>query len=180
MKVSLFAALAMLALQPVLAQGPQPSEKSVLQLLQVMHTHQIMDNASAQMDETMRNSMKQANQGQLNPEQEKIREDSQAKLVAIIKDELNWSTIEPLLVQAYQGTFTQEEVNAMLSFYDSPIGQSVGAKLPTVNQQLTQLMQQRTRELIPKIVEMQKDMAARIKAAASDAPAQAAPAPSPH
>lgn len=180
MKVSLFAALAMLALQPAFAQSPQPSEKSVLQLLQMTHTHQIMDNASAQMDETMRNSMKQASQGQLNPEQEKIREDSQAKLVAVIKDELNWSTIEPLLVQAYQGTFTQEEVNAMLSFYDSPIGQSVGAKLPTVNQQLTQLMQQRTKELIPKIVEIQKDMAARIKAAASEAPAQAAPAPSPH
>jgi uncharacterized protein len=180
MRTCLLAALAVLALQPAFAQT-QPSEKSVLQLLQVMHTHQIMDNASAQMDATVHNSMKLATQGQLNPEQEKIREESQTKLMAIVKDELNWSTVEPLLVQAYQSTFTQEEVSAMLSFYDSPIGQSVGAKLPTVNQQLSQLMQQRTQELIPKLVEVQKEMAARIKAAASGAPAQAPAAqPAPH
>ena len=47
MRLCLLALVAMLALQPALAQSPQPSEKSVLQLLQMMHTHQIMDNAWA-------------------------------------------------------------------------------------------------------------------------------------
>lgn len=172
MRVCLLAVLALLALQPAFAQT-QPSEKSVLQLLQVMHTRQVMENAGAQMDETVHRSMKLATQSELNAEQEKIRAESQDKLMTIIKEELNWATIEPLLVQAYQSTFTQEEVNAMLSFYDSPVGQSVGAKLPTVNQQMAQLMQQRTQDMLPKIMEVQKDMAARLKAAAS-APAPAA------
>jgi hypothetical protein len=96
-------------------------------------------------------------------------------MVAVMKEELDWSIVEPLLVQSYQSTFTQEEVNAMLKFYDSPIGQSVGAKLPTVNQQMSQLTQQRMRDIIPKLVAVQKDMAERLKAA-SAAPAQAPPA----
>jgi uncharacterized protein len=181
-RTCLLALAATLALQPAFAESPQPSEKSVLQLLQVMHTHQILENAGTQMDETMGKAMKSAvAQMQLTPEQEKIRDDYQAKMVAIIKEALSWSTVEPLLVQAYQSTFTQEEVNAMLKFYDSPVGQSVGAKLPTVNQQISQLTQQRMQDVIPKIIEAQKDMAERLKAANSGAPAEAgAGQPTPH
>ena len=176
MRVCLLALVATLVLQPAFAQSTPPSAKSVLQLLQVTHTHQIFENAGAQMDATMGKSMRAAMQMQLNPEQEKIVDESQARLLAVIKDALSWSTLEPALVQAYQSTFTQEEVNAMLKFYDSPLGQSVGAKLPTVNQQMTQLTQQRMQSVIPRIIEMQKDMGERLKAAASAAPAQASPA----
>jgi uncharacterized protein len=174
MRVSLLALVAALALQPAFAQTPQPSEKSVLQLLQVMHTHQIFLDAGAQMDATMSKSMKAAMQMQLNPEQEKIVDEYQGKVVAIIKESLSWSTLEPVLVQAYQNTFTQDEVNAMLKFYDSPLGQSVGAKLPSVNQQVTQLTQQRVQDVIPKVVAAQKEMGERLRAASSNAPAQAA------
>jgi uncharacterized protein len=176
MRVCLLALAATLALPPALAQNPQPSQKSVLQLLQVMHTHQIFENAGAQMDATMGKSMKAAMQMQLNPEQEKIVDESQVRLVAVVKEAFSWSTLEPDLVQAYQSTFTQDEVDAMLRFYDSPVGQSVGAKLPAVNQQMTQLTQQRMQAVIPKIVEMQKAMGERLRAAASAAPAQAPPA----
>ena len=177
MRVSLLVLVAVFALQPAFAQNPQPSEKSVLQLLQLMHTHQVFQDAGAQLDATMSKSMKAAMPMQLNPEQQKIFDEYQAKVVAIIRESLNWSTLEPTLVQAYQNTFTQEEVNAMLKFYDSPLGQSVGAKLPVVNQQMAELTQQRVRDVIPKIVETQKEMGQRLKAAASAAPAQASPDP---
>jgi len=182
MKVRLLALAATLALQPAFAESPQPSEKSVLQLLQVMHTHQVMENAGMQMDETMTKSMRTVMaQMQLTPEQEKIRADYQAKIVGIIKEALGWSTVEPLLVQAYQSTFTQEEVNAMLQFYDSPIGQSVGAKLPAVNQQISQLTQQRMQDVIPKIIEAQKEMAQRLKATSATVSSEAPAAqPAPH
>jgi hypothetical protein len=50
----------------------------------------------------------------------------------------------------------------------------VGAKLPTASQQTMQLMQKRVHEMIPKIVAVQKDAAARIKAVSDSA---AAPQP---
>jgi hypothetical protein len=180
MRIRLLALVAALALQPAFADSPQPSEKSVLQLLQLMHTHQILENTGAQMDETMKRSMQAATaQLQLSPEQEKIRDEYQAKMVAIVKDALSWSVLEPTLVQAYQNTFTVEEVNAMLKFYDSPVGQSVGAKLPAVNQQMAQLTQQRLRDLIPKMVEVQKEMAERLRTAGSGSAADSSSPQSP-
>jgi uncharacterized protein len=176
MRISLVALLATLALQPAFAAGPRPSEQSVLQLFQLMHTRQLLENATAQMDDSMRSSMKAALHGQpLNAEQQKIRDESQTRLMSIMKQALDWSSLEPLMVQAYRDTFTQEEVDAMLKFYTSPVGQSVGAKLPAASQQTMQLMQQRIHDLIPQIVAEQRDAAARIKAAADSSAAPGQP-----
>ena len=176
MKIRLVALLALLALQPAFAGDPRPSEKSVLQLFQLQHTHELLENATAQMDDSMRASMKEAAHAQpLNAEQQRIREETQAKVMSIMKEALNWSSLEPLMVEAYRNTFTQEEVDAMLKFYTSPVGQSVGAKLPEASQQMMQLMQQRMHEMIPQIVAVQKDAAARIKAAAGSSAAPAEP-----
>jgi uncharacterized protein len=175
MKIQLVTLVATLALQPAFAADLRPSEQSLRQLFQVMHTQQLLENAGTQMDDTMRRSLNEATHGQpLNAEQQRIRDESQSKLVAIMKETLNWSSLEPLMVEAYRNTFTQEEVDAMLKFYESPVGQSVGAKLPTASQQMMQLMQQRIHEMIPRIAAVQKDTVARIKAAA-DSPAAAAP-----
>lgn len=176
MRISLVALVITLALQPAFAGDQRPSEQSIQQLFQLMHTRQAMESATAHMDDTMRSSMQEVTHGQpLNAEQQKIRDESQAKVVSIMKEAFDWSSLEPIMVESYRNTFTREEVDAMLKFYESPVGQSVGAKLPTASQQTMQLMQKRVHEMIPKIVAVQKDAAARIKAA-SDSTA-AAPQP---
>ena len=182
MKIPLVAVVATLALQPAFAADPRPSEQSIQQLFQLMHTHQGMESAAAHMDDTIRSSMNEATRGQpLNAEQQKISDEARVKMVSIIREALDWSKVEPLLVEAYRNTFTQEEVGAMLKFYTSPVGQSVGAKLPTASQQTMQLMQQRMREIIPQIAAVRKDAAARIEAAAGSPAAAAQPAvPPPH
>jgi hypothetical protein len=170
MRIPLAALVATLALHPAFAADPRPSEQSIQQLFQLLHTHQAIGSASAQMDDSIRTSMKQATQGQpLNAEQQTIRDEAQTKIASIMREAFDWSKIEPLLVEAYRNTFTQEEVDAMLKFYTSPVGQSVGAKLPAASQQTMQLMQQRVHGIIPEIVAVQKDAAARIKAAGSPA-----------
>jgi hypothetical protein len=182
MRIPLVAVVATLALQPAFAGDPRPSEQSIQQLFQLMHTHQGVESATAQMDDTIRSSMNEATHGvPLNAEQQKIRDEARAKMMSIIREALDWSKVEPLLVEAYRNTFTQEEVDAMLKFYTSPVGQSVGAKLPAASQQTMQLMQQRMREIIPQIAAVRKDAAARIKAAAGSPAAAAQPAvPPPH
>ena len=127
MKIQLVALVATLALQPAFAADLRPSEQSLRQLFQVMHTQQLLENAGAQMDDTMRRSLNEATHGQpLNAEQQRIRDESQTKLVAIMKETLNWSSLEPLMMEAYRNTFAQEEVDAMLKFYASPVGHEPG------------------------------------------------------
>jgi hypothetical protein len=66
----------------------------------------------------------------------------------------------------------------MLKFYTSPIGQSVGAKLPAVSEQMRKLMQQRMNEILPQIVAVRNDETERIVAAGPPAAAAGGP-PSP-
>ncbi|HET9329084.1 MAG TPA: DUF2059 domain-containing protein, partial [Steroidobacteraceae bacterium] len=71
---------------------------------------------------------------------------------------------EPMMISVYQKTFTQKEVEGMKAFYRTPTGQSVIAKMPMVMQQTMQTMQGRMADTIPKIQEIQKDLAAQLKA----------------
>jgi len=48
---------------------------------------------------------------------------------SLVKAELNWSAIEPVMIEVYRNTFSQHEVDGMLTFYRSEVGQAVIAKL---------------------------------------------------
>jgi hypothetical protein len=171
--------LALLAL-PVaaaLAQDAKPTEESVRRLFEVMHTSQMIDTVMAQMDANLHDALERATGGRpLNAQQQHLS----AKIQGMLKEELAWSRLEPQLVQVYRNTFTRGEIEAMLGFYDSPSGRSVVAKLPQATQQMMQMTQEHVRTLIPRIVELQKETAQRIKDAAGAPPASPAPgAPSP-
>jgi hypothetical protein len=168
---TLLALGSLLALQTAFAESPKPSELSVRQLLEAMHTGDSLNEAFAHMDDMLRASMKDVNGRPLNAEQQKLRDEMHAKVAALMKQQLDWSTtLEPIMVESYRDTFTQQEVDALLGFYGTPIGKSVADKLPVASQQMVRLMQQRIREMMPQIQEIVRDSAARIKAAA-DSPA---------
>ncbi len=186
---TLLALGSLVALQPAFADSPKPSEQSVRQLFEAMHTGEALKEAFAHMDDMLRTSMKDVNGRPLNAEQQKIRDETRAKVVALMQQQLDWSTtLEPIMVESYRDTFTQQEVDALLKFYGTTIGKSVADKLPAASRQMMQLIQQRMREMMPQIQEIVRDSAARIRAAADSpaassapgAPPAAQPAPTPH
>ena len=177
MRICLIAAWLLLGLSPAFAQDAKPTEQSVKRLFEVMHTSRVIDSALGTMDSTMRSALDQAMAGQkMNADQQKIRDDMQAKLIAMMKEELNWSSLEPVMLEAYRGSYTQKDVDALIKFYASPAGQSIADKMPAVNQQTSQLMQQRMRTLMPRIVELEKGTAKRMKEAGTEPASSSAPA----
>jgi len=161
-----FAMFAVFAAQAALAQDAKPSEESIRQLFEVMHSSKLLDAYMTQIDSTVRASMQQALAGQqLNPKQKKILEDMGAEIGSLVKAELTWPAIEPLMIEVYRDTFSQHEVDGMLAFYRSEVGQAVIAKLPTAMQQSMTGIQSHAQALTPKIVQLEKDTAAQVKAA---------------
>ncbi|HJX20059.1 MAG TPA: DUF2059 domain-containing protein, partial [Steroidobacteraceae bacterium] len=69
----------------------------------------------------------------------------------------------------------QHEVDGMLTFYRSEVGQAVIAKLPAAMQQSMTSIQGHVKTLTPKIVQLEKDTAAQLKAAAEAQPAAQSP-----
>ena len=182
MKFILSAVLAMCACQATLAADvkaaeSKPSVASIKQLFETMHTASLIDNLMSQVEGTVRGSMAQAVTGQTpNAQQQKILDDMEHKIFALAKEQLDWKELEPMMVDVYRNTFSQREVDGMLNFYRSDVGQAVVTKLPTATQQSMAAVQGRMRSLTPKIMQLERDAAAQLKAAGD---AQPAPQPAP-
>ena len=172
MKLVMTLVLAVGASQAAYAQDAKPAEASIRQLFEVMHSSNLLDAYLTQIDGTVRASMQQALAGQqLNPKQKKILEDMGREIGSLVKAELNWSAIEPVMIEVYRNTFSQHEVDGMLTFYRSEVGQAVIAKLPTAMQTSMTSIQGHVKTLTPRIVQLEKDTAAQLKAAADPQPA---------
>jgi uncharacterized protein len=168
MRIMLLGACALLAMQMAGAQDTQPpSEAAVKRLFELMHTRTLLDGYLGQVDQMMQQSMRQALKGtQVNAEQQQILDDMRGELVGLLKEQLNWSNLEPTMIDVYRRTFSAAEVEGMRQFYSSTTGQAVVTKLPVAVQQMMQTMQQRMSTLMPQIVQLQKDTAAALERAA--------------
>jgi hypothetical protein len=185
MKLVVTVVFAVFASQAAPAQDAKPSEASIRQLFEVMHSSKLLDAYVTQIDATVRASMQQAFAGQQpTPKQQKIMDELGRNIASLVKEELNWATFEPMMIEVYRNTFSQLEVDGMLTFYRSEAGQAVIAKLPAAMQQTMTSMQSHVKTLTPKIVQLERDMAAQLKAAGepgqpTHAPQGAQPPPAP-
>jgi uncharacterized protein len=169
--------LAVLAL-PALAQDAKPTAESVRQLFEAMHSSSMVDSYMKQVETTMRTALQQATAGQTpNARQKKMMEDLQTRIMALVKEQLNWADLEPTMIEVYRVTFTQREIDGMLKFYHSEAGQAVITKLPTVMQESMARIQGRVNSLTPRIMQLEQETAAQIKAAGDGQPAAPSTAP---
>jgi hypothetical protein len=100
----------------------------------------------------------------ISAEQQEAIAKMRQKSTDMIKEVLNWQSMEALYLEVYGKTFSQSEIDSMIAFYSSPAGHAVVVKLPLAMQNTMTIMQKRMQELIPKIQQMAKDTAAEIKA----------------
>jgi len=178
MKALLLSLLAALAVPPALAQDTPPTEQSIRELLALMQAHNMIDTMMAQVDASWRPLMKQAlGERQPSEREQQILDEGHAKIQALCREQLRWENFEPMMISVYRNTFSQKEVDGMKAFYRTPIGQAVIAKMPIVMQQTMQTMQGRMADMIPKIQQVQKDLAAQLKAERAAQEEAAAPQP---
>lgn len=161
---------------PPVQDGP-PSDESLHQLLQITNQQQLMAGATAQVDTMMQTSMKQALKGEtISSQKQAILDEMRGKMVAVMKDELSWSKLEPATMDIYRKSFTQGEVNDMIAFYSTPGGHAVISKMPTVMQNTMQMLQAQMGPMMEKIQVIEKDTLAKLKAVDDKAPAAKASA----
>jgi len=140
------------------------SQESVESLLAATKVESMMDSMYGGVEQMMRQGMKQAAQGKpLSPEQQRIFDAVPTKFVAVMREEMNWQKMKPLYVQLYRDTFEQEEVDGLLVFYASPVGQAFVNKMPIVMQKSMALSQSLMQSIIPKMTAAMKDAMAEAK-----------------
>jgi hypothetical protein len=141
-----------------------PSEASVKQLLEVAQARKLIDSVMAQMDNLMQQSIAQATQGQkIPPKVQKDIDTRRGEMIAMMKELLDWTKLEPMYLRVYQKTFSQQEVDGMIAFYKTPAGQAVIGKMPAVMQNTIEEMQQLMGPVMQKMQKLQQDVVAGMK-----------------
>ncbi len=150
------------------------SEKSVETLLAVTQSEKLIVKMGADMEKHMRGGVQAGLNGRQPTKQEQQYIDKVVReSAAVIREEMNWAAMRPLMVKIYKDTFTQEEVDGQIAFYRSPVGTAVIAKMPAVMDATMVAMHQHMQNITPKL------QAIAEKAQKELDPAGAAPAQQP-
>jgi hypothetical protein len=88
--------------------------------------------------------------------QQKARQQAALEKIAKISKE-RMLKIRPELVKAYAETFTDEEIDGMLAFYETPAGRAVVTKIPSINTRMSGLIQSEMNALGPEINKIAED-----------------------
>lgn len=124
------------------------------ELLTLFQVDKAMDGAFQQV---MNMQEEMADSKPSSPEQkEKQRLALQASLDET-KKLFGWETIKPAFIEIYSEVFTEEELQGMIDFFKSPLGQKWIAKQPQLQAATMQKMQAIMMEAQPKIQEAIKN-----------------------
>ena len=132
----------------------------------ITNVQQMLNGTYAQMDKMMDSMVQQSLKGkQLNQAQKNAINNMKSKMSSLFRTEYTWEKFEPTLRKIYKNSFTQEEVNGMISFYKTPSGQALIKKMPAVMQNTMVYMQSSIQALTPRMEKIQQEFIAEINAA---------------
>lgn len=89
----------------------------------------------------------------------------QMRITDLIADELKWEKLKEDYLTVYADTFTEEEIQGILKFYKSPVGNVFLKKTPDLTKRLMAVTQKQVEKLMPKIQDLIKKMMEDLKAA---------------
>ncbi len=154
----------LLAAAPAIAANAPPTDESIQELLTLTNAHQLLDQVKVQMDSQMASAMRDAQQGQaLTPERQAILDRMQTKMAAVISQALNWDALQPIYVNTYKASLTQDELDGIISFYQSPAGQAYTKKMPLIMQNVMAEMQGLIKSMQQQLVDIRKETTQELK-----------------
>jgi hypothetical protein len=159
-RFSAFLAAALLSLS---AAAQQASDATVERLMKVTRAEALMQTLMAGMEQIMGVAMKEATKDHpLSPEQQRKFDAMTVKIREAMREEMSWERLKARYATLYKETFTEEEIQGLITFYESPPGQALLAKMPALMTKSIALSQEQMKSMLP-----------RLKAAVEEAVVQA-------
>lgn len=151
--------LMVLALTCSTARADEASKRvKAQQLFMLLHMDQMMDQLLSGVHKQVQQiteSMPGADQA--TPEQKKQIADFQQRVLKLVNEKLGWKALEPDFINLYASTYTEQELDGIIAFYKSPVGQKMLEKTPELMTKSTEITQQKMREVQPQLNQMVED-----------------------
>ena len=147
------------------------------QLFMLLHMDKMMDQMmSGVMKQVQQLAQSMPGADQATPEQKKLIADFQQRVLTLVNNKLGWKALEPDFVNLYAGTYTEDDLDGIIGFYKSPVGQKMLEKTPELLSKSTEITQQKMREVQPQLNDMVQDFMKQMAATTEkSAPAQTPP-----
>lgn len=154
--------VAAMFLSCVIAQAAPPSDQAINEMMTLMQLEALLNQALKEMNEgiakAMERGLEQSVKGkELSAAQKAAVEKFRAKFSAAMKEELSFSKVKDVYMQAYRETFTAEEVTGIIAFYRSPAGKAIVEKNPSAMEKANALIQSRITPMTQKLQAMQEE-----------------------
>ncbi|MDD5772009.1 MAG: DUF2059 domain-containing protein [bacterium] len=85
------------------------------------------------------------------------------KIIALIRKEFNWELVKNDYLAIYEGAFTEEEIQGLLVFHKSPLGQKLLNKNPEIISKSMGIGQKRMISIMPEVQRITKEWIAEQK-----------------
>ena len=133
-------------------------QKRVLaeKLVALMDTESMMDGIYNQVNQ-LTDSF--SNDAGFSEAQLAIKEKYMQKISDLMKTEMGWQKFKEPTIAIYTKHFTQSELQGMVDFYQSDVGQSMVKKLPDAMAESFQQIQPIMMDVMPKIQKLSREMA---------------------
>jgi hypothetical protein len=155
---SLSLRLAICLVPGVLAVNAQELSKQVKieHILDLMNAQATMDQTLDQMTAMINDQIK-AQSSNATMEQLARAQEFQRKLMELVKSRLSWQKMRPDFIRIYGETYSDEELNGMLAFFESPAGQGFLKKTPMLTQKVIAVSQAQLGDLMPEIQRLARE-----------------------
>ena len=167
MRKILIAATAVLLALPLSARADEASKRAKIeQMLTVLKMEDNFNLLMKQVEQQGRQmGMSMTNPSQLTDADKKILDNFMVKLMAAMQETMGWQKLKSEFIDLYAKAYTEEEVDGILTFYKSPVGQSMLAKTPQLVQQSMAISQTHMKEIQPKLEQLSNDLKKDLDAA---------------
>jgi len=142
-----------------LVHAAPPSQAQVDQLLEVTRVRESIASMLPQIQASQQQMIRQVLAGrELSEQQRRELDATMTASMNTVAELLSWEQLQPLYRELYTQTFDAEEVQAMIDFYASSVGQSMVQKMPRLMQNAMQAVQGK---LLPFLQELQHKLEAQ-------------------
>lgn len=138
-----------------LTAGERTKHEKLNELVGIMGTDSMIQSMHSKMEAVMQNMSTKL---KIQPNEQAMFDKYQAQMVRVMKEDMSWEKIEPLIVDVYSRNFTEREVDDILAFYKTKTGKSLLKKMPSVTQDSMQISQKLLQRSMSKIQKITKNL----------------------
>ncbi len=153
---------AVLLVMTGLLQADEVSKKlKAEQMLELTGSAKMMKESFAQIQKMQASQLEKM---ELPAEAKPAAAEIQKRLMDMLAERLSWDRMRPTMVKLYMEIFTEDELNAIVSFYSTTAGQSMVAKMPQIMAKSMEMTMGLMSDVMPEIKRITEEVTAKYKA----------------